>query len=207
MVCFCTRANTSRCRGPAEKRTDRNQRLQPGRHDHPTDLLPLTLTILIQGQHSDAAIRAAVWGRSLFDKGDGLVEVAEPTQQSTRAAGPGDSGHRHDGAPYIERRHDALPREPLRRLFPVASALSTMHRRCEIGEMRTAERRRIVDTLMQACSPNLWDMGGSDRREFCVSVIRFACSLADLLKSVSNHTRPRADVRPGLLASVLNAPL
>ena len=123
--------------------------------------------------------------------------MAEPTQLSTRAAGPGDAGHRHDRAPYVERRHDVLPREPLRRLFPVASALSAVHRRWEIGEMRAADRRRIVDTLVQSCSPNLWGMGGSDRRQLCVSVIRFAGSPADLLKSVSNHTRPRADVRPG----------
>lgn len=134
-------------------------------------------------------ICAAVWGRSLFDNRAALVGVAEPTQLSTRAAGPGDAVHRHDGASYIERRHDALTREPLRRLFPVASALSAVYRRCAIKRAKSLGYGRIRST------------------ELCVSVIRFACSLADLLKSVSNHTRPRADVRPGLPASVLNAPL
>lgn len=134
-------------------------------------------------------ICAAVWGRSLFDNGAALVGVAEPTQLSTRAAGPGDAVHRHDGASYIEGRHDALSREPLRRLFPVASALSAVYRRCAIERAKSLGYGRVRST------------------ELCVSVIRFACSLADLLKSVSNHTRPRADVRPGLPASVLNAPL
>jgi len=72
---------------------------------------------------------------------------------------------------------------------------------------RLHQRYRQCTTAVQSCSPNLWGMGGSDRQDLCVSGIRFACSLADLLKSVSNHTRPRADVRPGLPASVLNAPL
>jgi len=69
---------------------------------------------------------------------------------------------------------------------------------------RLHQHYRQCTAAVQSCSPNLWGTGGPDRRELCVSVIRFACSLADLLKSVSN-TRPRADVRPGLLASVLKS--
>ena len=80
-----------------------------------------------------------------------FVGVAEPTQLSTRAAGLGDAVHRHDGSPYIERRHDALTREPLRRLFPVASALSAVHRRSAIMLAKPLGygRARSTGTLRQ----------------------------------------------------------
>ena len=50
---------------------------------------------------------------------------------------------------------------------------------------RLHQHYRQCTAAVQSCSPNLWGTGGPDRRELCVSVIRFACSLADLLKSVA----------------------
>ena len=100
---------------PAEKkRTHRNHRLQPGRDGQPADLLLLTLTILIQGQQSDAEIRAAVWGRSLFDNGAALVGVAGQPSCPRGQLGQVTLDTDTTVAPYIERRHDMLTREPLR---------------------------------------------------------------------------------------------
>ena len=139
-----------------EKRTDRNHRLQPGRHDHPADLLPLTLTILIQGQHSDAEIRAAVWDRSLFDNGAALVGVAEPPR-----------GQLGQGTLYTD--------------TTVAPILSGAATRLLVNlfedSFRLHQRYRQCTGAVQSCSPNLWGMGGSDRQELlgqCDSLRVFA---------------------------------